>query len=358
MRGSPPMSNTLIVRDATLAINGASESRIDPHGHLMHRIEEVARMDPASVEACVEVLHSVMGAGDEVNADVLEALTILALAQPEFADRMGMSAISSGRRLAVRKEQGGEAEFAMTVLEVLLDTFPGEPALERDYAALMRRQGMVHDLVQRYLDRADKLLREGKDSEALGWLREALLLDKSRKDVARRIRDLRLQRGRSRSRPRLGPFAATLLLVLGLTGVVYRERQLRSEYQQLPQGQNGDLDALTVRLDALERFVEDHPIWHGSLAAVSERSDLRVEIERLEVAAARRRRIEEERRSNRLEEAALARGRALMRLDSGNLDGALEDFRRALEIAPGDWDMRERTERDIEALIEFRSEKR
>jgi len=347
------MSDTLIVRDATLAINGAPETRGDPYEHLQERIQDVAAKDPSMIEATVEVLRSVVGSGEEVNLEILEALTILGLAQPMYAEQMGVSAVSTGRRLAARKEQATEPEYAMAILETLLDAFPGDAAVERDYAALLRRQGMIHDLVQRYLDRAERFLREGKEEEAIQWLREALLLDRSRKDIARRIRDLRLRNGRSgRTSVRLRPVFAAVLVVLGSVALVQRERNLYTEFHALPPSEPGNLESMRTRLHAIEAFVDAHPVWHGAISAVSERSELRVEVDRLEVLEADRRQADEKRRQEEAEEAQLVRARGLMRVDSGDLEGALADFRHALELTSDSWPMREQTERDIEAILE------
>src|SRR6185436_5780591 len=70
------MTTTLIVRDATLAINGAPEKRREPREHLRLRVAEVAHMEERTAEECVEVLTAVAG-GDGAEAEVLEALVIV-----------------------------------------------------------------------------------------------------------------------------------------------------------------------------------------------------------------------------------------------------------------------------------------
>ena len=348
------MSNTLIVRDATLAINGAPETRGDPHANLQQRIVDVQHMDAASVDSCFDVLNAVVGSGEEVDVEVLEALTILGLAHPQQAENLGVSAIAAGRRLAARREQTGESEYAMAVLETLLDVHPAEPSLERDYTAIMRRQGMVQDLVQRYLGRANGLLRQGKDQEAAGWLREAMLLDGSRKDIARKLRNLGLRGGRpGRSSFRPRPVIVAFVLIVGLAALVYRENRLREKFMTLPQVQAGELESARQRLRALEAFVDENLVWHGFLGAVSERSALRAAVDRLEEEAAVRRQLEERHRRDREEEAQLVRARGLMRVDSGNLEGALEDFERAVALASPEWSEHERTKRDIVAITEY-----
>ena len=73
-RVRPPrrtMASTLIVRDATLAINGAVEARGDARDHLHFRVEEVQTMDAETLAACAEVLRS-SGSGEHVAADGVE----------------------------------------------------------------------------------------------------------------------------------------------------------------------------------------------------------------------------------------------------------------------------------------------
>src|SRR5262245_45623335 len=98
------MSTTLIVRDATLAINGAPEKRDEPRQHLRKRVAEVAHMDPRTAQECVEVLSSV-SEGDGADPDVLEALVIIAVAMPKLAERLDMATVDTGRRLAQRLER-------------------------------------------------------------------------------------------------------------------------------------------------------------------------------------------------------------------------------------------------------------
>ncbi len=348
------MTNTLIVRDATLAVNGSPEARGELDEHLRQRVGEVASFDAKTVEDCMNVLLPSAGAKD-ADPEVLEALTVLGLSRPELANDLGISAVTTGRRLAARLEKSSQSEHAMAVLELLTEHFPGHKALERDLAALMRRKGMVQDLVNRYLDRAQGLLKRGKSQEALEWLREVILLDRSRKDVARMIRDLRFQEvdtvteRRRRWRFALGALAVSLILTAGFL----REYVIRESYESLPTFEADDLGSLRHRLKAVEGFIEQHQAWHGSLKVLGERAHLRVEIERMEEAL---RREEEERHSDlarRREEANLARDRGLMAADSRDFVRALAEFELALETASPDWPMRERVEKDIQSIHDY-----
>jgi tetratricopeptide (TPR) repeat protein len=347
------MTTTLIVRDATLAINGAPEKRSEPREHLRARIEDVARMDARTAEECAEVLGSVAH-GEGADPEVVQALVIVALAQPELAERIKVPTTPLGRRLAARLEREGEIERAMAVLESLLQHFPGEDALERDLAQLMRRQGMVQDLTSRYFARAQKLIREGRNNEAAGWLREVLQLDPSRKDAARVLRNLRFKR-RVGVKRRGGGFRFVLVtaaLALGIAYGVMRELRLRAELAALPDASASNLVALKRRLGELDAFTERNPVWHGALGVLSERAELRVQVSVLEEKA----RVEREARARaereRLDNAELRRRRGLDLAQSGDFRGALDVLREALVHGGNDWERREEVLRDVEALEE------
>ena len=345
------MTTTLIVRDATLAIHGAPEKRGEPREHLRLRTAEVEHMDARMAADCAEVLASVSG-GDGADPEVLEALLILGLAHPELAESSKLATMPTGRRLATRLERGGEIDHAMAVLEILLQRFPGHEALERDMAQLMRRQGMVQDLVGRYFQRAKKCIAEGRTSEAAGWLREVLQLDPGRKDAARLIRDLRFKKlKQNRSSSGGWKVLVFLLLLLGGAGVlVLRELRLAEEFRALPTASEGNASSLQRRLTDLERFVERHPVWHGALQVLAERSELRVRLAVLaDQQSAEVQRLEDERRE-RLSNAELCRTRGLELAQGGDLDGALRAFEEALGLGGDDWEPRARVERDIQDL--------
>ena len=145
------MSSTLIVRDATLAINGAPETRGDLREHLPTRLQEVSGFTPQQVDEYVEILCPSV-TSEETDPEILEALVLLGLGHPNIIPKLGISPVLAGRRLASRWERGSKVEQALALLEFLVEEHPGQRALERDLAALMRRQGMVQDLVERYLD--------------------------------------------------------------------------------------------------------------------------------------------------------------------------------------------------------------
>lgn len=345
------MVSTLIVRDVTLAVNGLPETRLDAGEFLRERVEVVSSFDQPTVEECFEVLQPVSGAED-AEPEVLEALMLLTLAHPEACAKFEASAVVAGRRLAGLLESRGQVERAVAILELLIERFPGNRSIERDLASLMRRRGKVEDLIERYLARANHLLKTGRGTEAIDYLREVLLLDRSRKDVARMIRDLRYQEvdEAKGSRRRKRTVFLVLSLSLALTLAVLRELRVRKAFESLPVADAADPDSQAARLTALELFVQRYPLWHGSLGAVAERTSLRVDLERnaqQRQAALERRRSEE---VQRLELADMARERALLHVDSGEFEAALKEFQESLEVAPDGWTQRKRVERDVAAI--------
>lgn len=345
------MTTTLIVRDAMLAVNGAPEKRGAPREHLHLRIAEVAHMDARTAEECIEVLTSV-ASGEGADPDVLEGLVIVALAHPALAKRLEMPTVATGRRLAAMLERSAAIEHALAVFEVLQRHFPGHESLERDLSQLMCRQGMVQDLVSRYFERALKLIREGRNNEAAGWLREVLQLDPGRKDAARLMRDLRFKRVK-RSQRRSGNWRALFavaLLSLGLSWAVLREFRLREEFRGLAQAAPGNVPALKRRLADMEQFIAGHPLWHGALQVLTERTALRVQLAVLEAKSEEEREVSERAARERIEAADLCRARGLAYAQAGDQRRALEAFREALEYGGPEWVQRERVARDVSDL--------
>jgi tetratricopeptide (TPR) repeat protein len=308
-------------------------------------------MDARTAEECIEVLSSV-AQGEGADTDVLQALVIVGLAQPKLAERVGLGTVAIAHRLVAALERGGEIDRGLALLEILKKHFPSNESLERDLTQLMRRQGMVKDLVGRYYERARTLMREGRHAEAAGWLREVLQLDPTRKDAARLMRDLRIKRA-SRTQKKSGgwrtPFVL-VLLVLGGAWVVLRELRLRAEFAALPTAAPGNEAALERRLADLERFMTAHPIWHGGLSVLNERATLRLELAQIAEAEQERRSAEERAAAERLESADLCRTRGLGLAQSGDLRGALQALREALIYGGADWPPRERVERDVADL--------
>ena len=344
------MSSTLIVRDALLVVHGDRAVPADAEQHLASRVAEARSFRRRVVEDCLEVLAPSAG-GEESDPEVLEAVLILALAHPKLAEDHAVAPVVVGRRLATKQDHDGATEAAQRTLLALADSLPGNRAIERDLASLMRREGRVQDRVERYLERARLLLDEGCKQEAIPWLREVLQLDRSRKDVARMIRDLRFdevaERKTKKRRVRVAVVVALLSLGISLAGL--REVKVRREYAKLP-GTDADLSSMRVRLAALEGFVDEYPVWHGALGVLQDRSRLRVEIDRLNTEILTLREMDASKVRRRQSQADGARVKARSLAEAGDFQGALDQFRRALDLAAPEWEHRARTERDIAAI--------
>lgn len=344
------MTSTLIVRDAVSLVLGEMAAHVDYEDHLRARVAAATELPSERLEECLATIAP--DAGEGAQPDVLGAALVLTLAHPKAAAAHRMSAPVVGRRLAAWYESADDVEFAFAVLHLVGDFAPGNAAIERATASLMRRQGMVQELVERYLDRAQRLLDEGENHEAIPWLREVLLLDRSRKDVARMIRDLRFDEVESkRARSRRVRLAG---VVLGLSAIAtlatMRELKVKREFAEIPAAQAGDLETLRFRLDSIEAFVTANPIWHGALGALQERSDLRVEIDRImEKEAAHADRAEaSRRRKDSLADNARSLGRRSA--EQGDYQAALSEFEKALQLASDSWPHADRTQRDVEAI--------
>jgi len=344
------MSSTLIVRDALSLVLGGERG---PRGLEEHLRDRVHAVRAEGEQAFVEILECMAPtAGEDAQADVLSAALVLALAHPRLAQNYAITAGVHGTRLASRLERDGDVEGACGALRLVCALQPGNRPVERALATLMRRQGMVQDLVDRYLLRAQELLDRGAKKEAIPWLREVLQLDRSRKDVARTIRDLRFEEVKvTKAHGRRWSFVlVSTAVALGLTLVVGREVQLRRSFEALPPAAKGSLATLRFRLEALETFIERHPIWHGALGAMEERAALKDEIDRINADELARREMEASERRLRDTMADNARLLANESAQGEDFSAALVKFREAIEVASETWPHRARTERDIEAI--------
>jgi tetratricopeptide (TPR) repeat protein len=284
----------------------------------------------------------------------LESFVVLCLAHPGLLTRYRLPAIEQARRLALRLERAEESERAQELLERMCVLMPTERGLQHELAGLMRRLGKTDELVERYLGRAEEAVGRKNTTEAIGWLQESLMVDRSRRDVARMIRDLRYEEAERyrRSRSRRQRVVLTLLLA-SLAGIgAYRERSLNARFRSIEQAAESDLAGLRDRLLAIDSFIQAEPLWLGAFAARSERNRLRTQIDVLEARQAERKRLRLEVEEANLAAAESARLRARESVHRRDFETALKEFQEALEIAPENWEQRERTVADIQAIEE------
>lgn len=284
-----------------------------------------------------------------------EALIVLALAKPRLATKLRFSLSQEGRRLAVLYEHAGDRDRALALLEVLNARVPEDRHVDRDLAAMLRKTGNAGRLVERYLQRAEEAVQEGAPMEAVPWLQEVLLVDRSRSDVARMIRDIRYQEAEriDRGKRLRKRFFVTVFVLATLGFVGWREWNLRESFLAIQDADENRLESLNARIASIDGLVQSNPLWLGRLLASRERVRLKSSVaavnKRLEELA----RIAAEQAERSLAQAELARLRGRAAVDNQDLTQALDEFRAALELAPQGWEHTARLERDIAALVEL-----
>ena len=328
------------------------DSESTPLGELLENAREVE--DP------VAMANLLAGHIEQHRDDcgALEALTLLCLAHVKLARKVGFKLIPEGRRLAGLLQVEGHNRRAQEVLEALSQRAPRDRRVEKELAAVMRRTGNVERLVERYLERAEEAQAAGRRRDAITWLREVLLLDRSRRDVARMIRDLQYETRHNRDvlRRRLRSAGIVLVLIGVVAGLIGRELHVQRQFSALEPAEQGELDSLQLRLGGLDRLISANPLWIGMFEAGRERAELRAEIERLHARQAEQDRKQAARRAERLIRADSSQVRARQLLESRDYAGAIEQYEQALRAAPADWSQRKRVEADLTAVKQHQEE--
>jgi hypothetical protein len=337
-----------VVDVLTCAIAGEDCNEETLRGQLQVAVDEYDGRDAEAIgRALVESLCE-----DPGDVRQLEALLLLSLAHPEILGTYHISLGAEGRRLCVLLENNGEAGRARGMLELLATELPKDREVQQDLASFMRRSGNVDELVERCLMRAEVEADAGRISGAISSLQEVLLHDQSRRDVAKRIRDLRFAEVATqtavRRRNRL------ILLVVAVTTTVtalfLRETKIREGYAALPPVEINDEAALGSRISGIDSLIASNRFWFGMFSVVDERSYLNKRKENLEsklVAAAREKTGLE---AQRQEKAESLRLKAISSVAAGQLDFAKVQFREALDCSNAGWDHRERIEANIAAI--------
>lgn len=347
------------VEHVICSITGAADHEL-PAEELCSRMESAAQdFDRRTAQAFCDTLLDQLG-DDPGNVRLLEALLILGLAHPETLERARVSLAVEGRRLAVLLERSGDVERARAVLEFLSSHMPREATVDQELAGLLRRSGNTDQLIERYMKRAELAVEQGKVGEAIPWLQEILLLDRSRRDVARMIRDLRYSevdradKRRGLVRAVIGLSAATALTT---AGVVW-ELDARQRYQSLPPVQVHDAPSLESRLQALDHLQESSPWWHSKGPLEQERAGIQQSLDSLKAAEREAALGAKQVRQESLDRAESLRLEGLKHVDNGQFEAALQAFDLALGEAPDDWAHRMQVETDRTALATYLEEQR
>jgi tetratricopeptide (TPR) repeat protein len=336
-------------------IQSLTAAHVAPRPPVRELVERVKRdVDVAAADlACDQLFEHLTLASDDESA--LEALIVLGLAYPDLLARHRISMPQEGRRLAVLLEKRGDAERAQSLLELLLALHPEDRSIDGELSGVMKRSGSLERLVERHLSRAEEAMRDGRREDAINWLREVLALDRSRRDVARMIRDLRYEEEQRRTalRRRIQRAVAIVLVVGAATAAVMRNNRIDERYAALPAAADNDADAMRARLAAIDELVDESPLWLGMWAASRERTRLRTAIDRDESKRAELARKTADERARRETQADAERTRARMAAERSEFAEALVHLQGALQHAPPEWPHRAQVERDIQAILEW-----
>ena len=248
--------DSVIVEEVIVALTGAGAGASP--ADLRQQMERAAtNFDNHTAESFGHALLERLTV-DPGDVRALEALLILGLAHPKQLERKRIPLVREGRRLAVLLEKQGDCARAQTLLELLTAHAPGDRAVEGELAGVMRRNGNLARLVERNLRRAEEATREGRRDEAVRWLREVLMFDSSRRDVARMIRDLRFEDAQIRAawRKRLRIAALTALIAATLGAACWREFDIDAMYAAIPQAPKGDVVAMQARLTTIDAMID------------------------------------------------------------------------------------------------------
>lgn len=348
--------NSLMVEECVSQLIGFGQGETRPT--VQQDVERASReYDRGTMRGyCKALVEHLEGAPDSVPQ--LEALLVLGLAYPSLMGRHKIQVVQEGRRLAHLLESAGEVERAQQFLEFISQELPENRSVDKDLASMMRRTGNVDRLVDRYVRRSEEALGEGRRRDAITWLREILLLDRSRSDIARMIRDLQYEEREIRLNwRRRFRIAAVLLVVVGMAvGVVFRELHIQNNYASLMPQRGDDRVALQSRLDKLDELINANPLWLGMFQAGRERADLKKSISELDSKAAQEALRAADAHKESLMAADASRTRGLLLLEQRDFAGAQSHFSEALENAPADWAERERVVADLKAISELTPE--
>jgi len=347
-----------IVRDVVTSLTGGEPGA--ERAAIRQQMEQAARQfDSLAAEAlCKALLERLTAKPDDVRE--LETLLILGLAHPTVLNEHRIPLVQEGRRLAILLERQGEPERAQSLLELLSGQCPEDRGLDRELAGMMRRSGSTDRLVERYLRRAEEAMRDGRRTDAVRWLREVLLVDRSRRDVARMIRDLGFEQVARRKMWFLAAkVAAGLALLAALAWAeVSRERALFAEYAAIPPATPGEVGSLRGRLAAIDYLVEKNVPWIGIFGASRERGELRAAIARIGSAEAEALAARAGEDAHQATQAESARVRGRLAAERGDFTAAREELEQALALAPADWAARARVQADVDAIVAWQAENR
>lgn len=188
-----------------------------------------------------------------------------------------------------------EVERARDVLEGLLETRPGDIELKKTLITVHTKAGDTKRVMELYESIADDLVAARDPIGAVRYLQKILMIDRNRKEVSDRIKQLYVMDERHRSRRRSFTLIVASILCFGTLGTIYwyYEKTVREEFAKLdpdPFLTEQDFDG-AVRM--YEGFLAQYPFTLVE-------SEVKKEIERVKGLAS----IEESKRDAILRERA------------------------------------------------------
>lgn len=283
---------------------------------------------PAAAQRLLEVRQLV-----PTNLAARERLVELLLARPEVR-LQGFDPLAEGKILVDLLVEFGDIGRVRALLERLVLVAPNDPDLKKSLVNVHIKAGDQPRVIELYESIAEDLVRSERPLEAVGYLQKILLLDRSRGDIAERVRQLYESDERSRSRGRVLQVLAGVfgvLLVLGM-GYWFYDQRAMAVYQAI------DVREMLEREDhagarvAYEDFLRNHPLT--TVAGQAQAEIQRIEAARLRFEAklaGERASRERELQRLRLEYRA-AFGRQREQFLAGEPEAALETLSRVREL--------------------------
>ncbi|HKE01878.1 MAG TPA: DUF4388 domain-containing protein [Planctomycetota bacterium] len=266
------------------------------------------------------------------------------------------SAENDGQALAEVLVEIGQDELACEVLERIVQRNPKNLDVKRALVNALERHGKGDRLVQLLESISEDLAGSGDVMGAAASLQRALRADSGRKDLLSRIRELyrRDERRRTRKKALTVGITSTALGAAVLLLVVAREQRATAELSTI------DVETL-VRLGEYESartrlldFRSLHPLTLAAARAGEELDRIGVLSDEAQKHETERRLASRKARQERVDEAEGLAKSADEQARTGELRNALRDLRRALAVAPPDWEQAsgaQRNARDLENYL-------
>ncbi len=232
-----------------------------------------------------------------------EKLVFLSLSSGEEGKKLDLDPIAEGRTLIEIYVEMEEFERARSVVENLLEVSPGDLELIKALVTIHSKAGDTRRVLELYEVLAEELIRRKDLMGAIKYLQKILLIDKDRKDVSERVRQLYQQEERARSRKRGITALIAVVLLLGALGALYTwyEMNARAAYADIDPAPYLERKDFAGAAGLYENFLNKYPL---SLM----RSTVKQDLENIHEKEEAWKRQEAARKAAR--EAALARKRA------------------------------------------------